>query len=113
MYEELAQIIKSSDSIVFFGGAGVSTESGTPDFRSNGGLYNAINNYGFPPEEILSHSFYRRNKAEFYRFHRAKMLPEGIQPNPAHYKLAELEKAGKLKAVITQNIDGLHQLAGL
>ena len=106
----LQSIISGSPNILFFVNDSVSTESGIPDFRSVDGLYNQ--QYDYPPEEILSYSFYRRNKAEFYRFHRAKMLPEGIKPNPAHQKLAELEKAGKLKAVITQNIDGLHQLAG-
>ena len=95
---------------MFFGGAGVSTESGIPDFRSVDGLYNQ--QYEYPPETILSHSFYRRNPEEFYRFYRAKMLCPGAKPNAAHLKLAEWEKAGKLKAVITQNIDGLHQAAG-
>ena len=108
--EQLRRLIEESDNIVFFGGAGVSTESGIPDFRSVDGLYNQ--QYEYPPETILSHSFYRRNPEEFYRFYRAKMLCPGAKPNAAHLKLAEWEKAGKLKAVITQNIDGLHQVAG-
>lgn len=102
--------IKESDNIVFFGGAGVSTESGIPDFRSVDGLYNQ--QYDYPPETILSHSFYLNNEPEFYRFYRNKMLCLDAKPNAAHKKLAELEAAGKLKAVITQNIDGLHQAAG-
>lgn len=102
--------IKKSDNIVFFGGAGVSTESGIPDFRSVDGLYNQ--EYDYPPETILSHSFYLKNTPEFYRFYRNKMLCLDAKPNAAHKKLAELEAAGKLKAVITQNIDGLHQAAG-
>lgn len=106
----LQSIIDKSKNIVFFGGAGVSTESGIPDFRSVDGLYNQEWNY--PPEEIISHSFFYKNTKEFYRFYRAKLLPKNIEPNAAHYKLAELEKCGKLKAVITQNIDGLHQKAG-
>ncbi len=103
-------MVKKSDNIVFFGGAGVSTESGIPDFRSVDGLYNQ--QYDYPPETILSHTFYRRNPAEFYRFYRNKMLCLDAKPNMAHKKLAELEKAGKVRAVVTQNIDGLHQLAG-
>ncbi len=106
----LQQIIDKSKSIVFFGGAGVSTESGIPDFRSVDGLYNM--EWKYPPEEIISNSFFNRDTKEFYRFYRAKLLPKGIEPNAAHYKLAELEAAGKLKAVVTQNIDGLHQKAG-
>ncbi|MCR4580086.1 MAG: NAD-dependent protein deacylase [Treponema sp.] len=106
----LQQIIDKSKSIVFFGGAGVSTESGIPDFRSVDGLYNQ--EWSYPPEEIISRSFFYKNTKEFYRFYRAKLLPKGIEPNAAHYKLAELEKAGKLSAVVTQNIDGLHQKAG-
>lgn len=98
------------DNIVFFGGAGVSTESGIPDFRSVDGLYHQ--QYDYPPETILSHTFYRRNTGEFYRFYRNKMLFTDAKPNAAHKKLAELEQAGKLRAVITQNIDGLHQAAG-
>ena len=106
----LQQIIDKSKAIVFFGGAGVSTESGIPDFRSVDGLYNQ--QWKYPPEEIISRSFFDRDPKEFYRFYRAKLLPQGIKPNAAHYKLAELEQAGKLLAVVTQNIDGLHQLAG-
>lgn len=107
---ELKSMIEKYDNIVFFGGAGVSTESGIPDFRSVDGLYNQ--QYAYPPETILSHSFYRRNPKEFYRFYRNKMLYLDALPNAAHKKLAELEQQGKLKAVITQNIDGLHQAAG-
>lgn len=107
---ELKQIIERSNNIVFFGGAGVSTESGIPDFRSVDGLYNQ--QYQYPPETILSHSFYRRNPTEFYRFYRNKMLFPNALPNAAHKKLAALEQTGKLRAVITQNIDGLHQAAG-
>ena len=108
--EKLSEIIRNSDNIVFFGGAGVSTESGIPDFRSVDGLYNQ--KYDYPPETILSHTFYRRNTAEFYKFYRDKMLCLDAKPNAAHLKLAQWEKEGKLKAVITQNIDGLHQAAG-
>ncbi|MDE7218280.1 MAG: NAD-dependent protein deacylase [Oscillospiraceae bacterium] len=102
--------IGQSENIVFFGGAGVSTESGIPDFRSTDGLYNQ--QYDYPPETILSHSFYEAEPEEFFRFYRNKMLYLDAQPNAAHRKLAEWEAAGKLKAVITQNIDGLHQKAG-
>lgn len=102
--------IDHSDSIVFFGGAGVSTESGIPDFRSTDGLYHQ--QYDYPPETILSHSFYEANPEEFFRFYRNKMLYLDAEPNAAHKKLAEWEAAGKLRAVITQNIDGLHQKAG-
>ncbi len=102
--------IDQSQSIVFFGGAGVSTESGIPDFRSVDGLYNQ--QYDYPPEEILSRTFFDRRPEEFYRFYRAKMLCLDAKPNAAHRKLAELEAAGKLKSVVTQNIDGLHQAAG-
>lgn len=108
--ETLKQIVKESNNIVFFGGAGVSTESGIPDFRSVDGLYNQ--KYEYPPETILSHTFFMRQTEEFYRFYRDKMLELDAKPNAAHKKLAELEAAGKLKAVITQNIDGLHQAAG-
>ena len=103
-------MVKSSSNIVFFGGAGISTESGIPDFRSTGGLYNQ--QYKYPPETYLSHSFYVKHPAEFYQFYKAKMLYLSAKPNMTHKKLAELEKIGKLKAVITQNIDGLHQKAG-
>ena len=108
--EQLRQWVNESDNIVFFGGAGVSTESGIPDFRSVDGLYNQ--QYDYPPETILSHTFYVRNKPEFFRFYRNKMLCLDAKPNAAHKKLAGLEQTGKLKAVITQNIDGLHQAAG-
>ena len=107
---QLKQWIADSDNIVFFGGAGVSTESGIPDFRSTDGLYNQ--QYDYPPETILSHTFYKSNPKEFWRFYRDKMLCLDAQPNPAHIKLAQLEQDGKLRAVITQNIDGLHQKAG-
>ena len=102
--------IEASDNIVFFGGAGVSTESGIPDFRSVDGLYHQ--QFDYPPETILSHTFFYQHPEYFYRFYRQKMLPLEAQPNAAHKKLAELEAAGKLRAVITQNIDGLHQKAG-
>lgn len=108
--QQLQNMISESNNIVFFGGAGVSTESGIPDFRSVDGLYHQ--QYDYPPETILSHTFYRRNPEEFYRFYRNKMLCLDAEPNAAHKKLAELESAGKLKAVVTQNIDGLHQKAG-
>ena len=108
--ETLRKWVGESGSIVFFGGAGVSTESGIPDFRGTGGLYHQ--QYAYPPETILSHSFFERNPEEFFRFYRDKMLFLDAQPNAAHRKLAEWEAAGKLQAVITQNIDGLHQKAG-
>ena len=108
--ETLKNWIDNSDNIVFFGGAGVSTESGIPDFRSVDGLYNQ--QYDYPPETILSHTFFRRDTEEFYRFYRAKMLALDAKPNAAHKKLAQWEQEGKLKAVVTQNIDGLHQAAG-
>ena len=107
---KLKELVDSSDNIVFFGGAGVSTESGIPDFRSVDGLYHQ--KFRYPPETMLSHSFYVAHKAEFYDFYRAKMLAPDAQPNAAHRKLAQWEAQGKLKAVITQNIDGLHQKAG-
>ncbi len=106
----LQKFVDESESIVFFGGAGVSTESGIPDFRSVDGLYNQ--KWAYPPEDILSRNFFYSNPKEFYRFYREKILLEGIEPNKAHYRLAEMEQKGKLKAVITQNIDGLHQKAG-
>lgn len=108
--ETLKQWLEESNNIVFFGGAGVSTESGIPDFRSQDGLYNQ--EYDYPPETIVSHSFYMRNTEEFYRFYKNKMIIEGVKPNAAHLALAKLEQQGKLKAIITQNIDGLHQMAG-
>ena len=107
---QLKKWVEESDNIVFFGGAGVSTESNIPDFRSVDGLYNQ--EYDYPPETILSHTFFVRNPQEFYRFYKNKMLILDAKPNTAHLKLAELEAKGKLKAVVTQNIDGLHQLAG-
>jgi len=107
---QLQEIIDNSSNIVFFGGAGVSTESGIPDFRSQDGLYHL--KYKYPPETIISHSFFVRKPEEFYEFYKDKMLALDAEPNPAHLKLAELEKAGKVKAVVTQNIDGLHQKAG-
>lgn len=107
---QLEQWIQASENIVFFGGAGVSTESGIPDFRSTSGLYHQ--DYAHPPETILSHSFFTQQTEEFYRFYRAKMLCLDAKPNPAHLRLAQLEQQDKLKAVITQNIDGLHQAAG-
>ena len=108
--ETLARWVRESDNIVFFGGAGVSTESGIPDFRSVDGLYNQ--KWAFPPETILSHSFFERNPEEFYRFYHEKLVIRGAKPNAAHLRLAALEREGKLKAVLTQNIDGLHQAAG-
>ena len=106
----LRELVNASSSIVFFGGAGVSTESGIPDFRSTGGLYHQ--EWSYPPEVILSHSFYKSNPEEFFRFYRAKLLAPDAKPNAAHKKLAQWEKEGRLKAVVTQNIDGLHQAAG-
>lgn len=108
--ERFREIMKETDNVVFFGGAGVSTESGIPDFRSVDGLYNQ--KYDYPPETILSHTFYKNRTEEFYRFYRDKMLCLTAKPNKAHLKLAQWEAEGKLKAVVTQNIDGLHQAAG-
>ena len=110
MVKTLKEWIRASKHIVFFGGAGVSTESGIPDFRGEDGLYHQA--FDIPPEKILSRSFFDENPEEFFRFYRQRMMPMGYEPNITHHKLAELERAGKLKAVITQNIDGLHQLAG-
>ena len=110
MVAELEKIIAESGNIVFFGGAGVSTESGIPDFRSVDGLYHQ--KYDYPPEEILSHTFWEENPEEFYRFYRDKLIVKGAKPNAAHLRLAALEREGKCKAVVTQNIDGLHQAAG-
>ena len=107
---QLKKWIDESDNVVFFGGAGVSTESGIPDFRSVDGLYNQ--KWKYPPETILSHPFFVKYPEEYYRFHREKLVIDGVKPNAAHLKLAELEQAGKLRAVVTQNIDGLHQAAG-
>ena len=101
--------VQSSKNIVFFGGAGISTESGIPDFRSADGLYRQ--SFRYPPETMLSHTFFLRHTAEFYEFYRAKMIPHGAQPNAAHRALARWEKDGRLRAVVTQNIDGLHQLS--
>lgn len=108
--KKLKELVDGSDNIVFFGGAGVSTKSGIPDFRSTDGLYHQ--QWDYPPEVILSHTFYESNPEAFFRFYRAKMLAPDAQPNDAHRKLAQWEQEGKLKAVITQNIDGLHQAAG-
>jgi NAD-dependent deacetylase len=108
--KQLKELVDGTDNIVFFGGAGVSTESGIPDFRSTDGLYHQ--EWKYPPEVILSHTFYKSNPQEFFRFYRAKLLAPNVKPNAAHYKLAEWEREGKLKAIITQNIDGLHQAAG-
>ncbi len=108
--ETLKKWIDEAQRMVFFGGAGVSTESGIPDFRSVDGLYSQ--RFDYPPETIISHSFYRRNPAYFFRFYREKMLPLGFEPNITHKKLSQWEAEGKLKAVVTQNIDGLHQKAG-
>lgn len=109
-YDALKEILSDSDNIVFFGGAGVSTESGIPDFRSANGLYSQ--KYSYPPETMLSYTFFAEHTEEFFDFYRDKMLYLDAKPNPAHTVLAELEKKGKLRAVITQNIDGLHQTAG-
>ena len=108
--EILKELVNDSDNIVFFGGAGVSTESGIPDFRSQDGLYNQ--EYEYPPEVMLSHSFFIEHPKEFYNFYKNKLLNKSVKPNQAHTSLAKLEGAGKLKAIITQNIDGLHQMAG-
>ena len=108
--ELFKQWVRESGSIVFFGGAGVSTESGIPDFRSVDGLYNQ--KFEYPPETIISHSFYKRDPSYFFRFYREKMLPLGFEPNITHWTLARWEEEGKLSAVVTQNIDGLHQKAG-
>jgi NAD-dependent deacetylase len=110
--DKLKEIIENSDNIVFFGGAGVSTESGIPDFRSANGLYNEITKSTYSPEEILSHTFFVRHTKEFYEFYRSKMVYKDVKPNDAHIALARLEERGKLKAIVTQNIDGLHQMAG-
>lgn len=109
---DLKKIINDSDNIVFFGGAGVSTESNIPDFRSSTGLYKTQNNYSYPPEVMLSHTFFVEHTEDFFEFYRKNMIFKDARPNPAHTALAGLERMGKLKAVITQNIDGLHQMAG-
>lgn len=108
--ENFQKIYDNSDSIVFFGGAGVSTESGIPDFRSQDGLYSQ--QWKYPPETIISRTFFDANPVEFYRFYREKLIIKNIEPNTAHFQLAKMEEKGKLKAVVTQNIDGLHQKAG-
>lgn len=110
--DRLKQIIRECSNIVFFGGAGVSTESNIPDFRSEKGLYKSIDNNSYAPETILSHSFFQNHPAEFYEFYKSKMVYKDAVPNDAHKSLAALEKNNKLKAIITQNIDGLHQMAG-
>lgn len=110
--EKLTQILRESNNIVFFGGAGVSTASGIPDFRSSNGLFNEKLNLTFTPEQLVSHSFYIRYPKEFFNFYKAKLIYPNAKPNGAHIALAKLEEMGKLKAVITQNIDGLHQAAG-
>ena len=110
--DELRSIIQSADNIVFFGGAGVSTESNIPDFRSEQGLYNAKNKYGYSPEYMLSHSFFEQYPEQFYNYYLGELTYKDALPNAAHYALAKLEQQGKLRAVITQNIDGLHQKAG-
>lgn len=109
---ELQEIIDSSDNIVFFGGAGVSTESGIPDFRSESGIFKSLEKYGDTPENLVSHTYYMKHTEEFFEYYKDNLVFKDAKPNPAHLKLAELEKIGKLKAVITQNIDGLHQKAG-
>ena len=109
---QLQNIIDSSDNIVFFGGAGVSTESGIPDFRSESGIFNSIKKYGETPERLVSHSYYMDHTEEFFNYYKENLVFKDANPNPAHYALAKLEEIGKLKAVITQNIDGLHQKAG-
>ena len=108
---QLQEIINDSDNIVFFGGAGVSTESGIPDFRSEKGVFKSLEKYGHSPEYLVSHSYYMDHTEEFFNYYKENLIFKDAKPNPAHLKLAELEKAGKLKAVITQNIDGLHQKA--
>lgn len=112
LLEKFKSIIENSNNIVFFGGAGVSTESNIPDFRSSSGLYNGKSKYKYPPEVMLSHSFFMEHTEEFFKFYKDKMIFKEAKPNDAHKVLKELEDMGKLKAIITQNIDGLHQLAG-
>ncbi|MBQ9161497.1 MAG: NAD-dependent protein deacylase [Methanobrevibacter sp.] len=109
---QLQEIINSSDNIVFFGGAGVSTESGIPDFRSESGIFKSLKKYGDTPERLVSHSYYQDHTEEFFEYYKENLIFKDAEPNPAHITLAKLEDAGKLKAVITQNIDGLHQKAG-
>lgn len=112
MLDKLKEIIENSSNIVFFGGAGVSTESNIPDFRSESGVFNIETKYGYPPEYMLSHTYFKKNTRGFFNFYRETMIYEEAKPNKAHKALQKLEERGKLKAVITQNIDGLHQLAG-
>ena len=112
MYEELKEILKNGKRVVFFGGAGVSTESGIPDFRSKNGLYNAKRDYGLSPEEILSRDFFNLNTEIFFKYYKTSLISHDVHPNKAHIALAKLEDQGKLLAIITQNIDGLHQMAG-
>lgn len=112
MLDQLKQIIEESKNIVFFGGAGVSTESNIPDFRSESGLYNAVQKYGQSPETMLSHSFFQNHTETFYDYYKTNLIYQEAKPNKAHLALAKLEQEGKLKAIVTQNIDGLHQLAG-
>ena len=112
MNTELKKIIEESNGVVFFGGAGVSMESGLPDFRSENGLYYANQRYGHSPEEMLSHTFFRRNTEAFFDYYKNNLIFKDVKPNKAHYALAKMEEQGKLKAIVTQNIDGLHQLAG-
>lgn len=110
--KKLKEIVANSDNIVFFGGAGVSTESGIPDFRSENGIFKSIKNYGDPPETILSNSYFKANTRGFYKYYKENMIHKDVEPNDAHLAIAKLEEIGKIKAVITQNIDGLHQKAG-
>lgn len=112
MINKLKEIIENSNNIVFFGGAGVSTESNIPDFRSESGVFNINSKYGYPPEIMLSHTYFINNTRDFFNFYRETMIYDKAMPNKAHIALSKMEDAGKLKAVITQNIDGLHQLAG-
>ena len=110
--DQLQEIIDSSDNIVFFGGAGVSTESGIPDFRSESGIFKSLEKYGDTPENLVSHTYYMKNTEDFFKYYKENLVFKDAKPNPAHLTLAKLESIGKLKAVITQNIDGLHQKAG-
>jgi len=110
--QQLQEIINASDNIVFFGGAGVSTESGIPDFRSESGIFKSLEKYGDTPENLVSHTYYRKHTEEFFNYYKDNLVFKDAEPNPAHFKLAELEEAEKLRAVITQNVDGLHQKAG-
>jgi len=112
MYSDLKQAIEKSSNIVFFGGAGISTESGIPDFRSENGLYQSVAEYGAPPEELISLSFFRKDPNTFFKYYKENLMYPGAKPNAAHLALAKLEEQGKLKAVVTQNVDGLHQMAG-